>query len=101
MPSQRAQGKTLMNMWLDDDLLMLVEHARRKLGNDRSRFARDALVAYLRALGYPLEQNAGAPAIDRARINVGDVATHNSGYIGSVNVGDTTTTNNHLKKRKR
>jgi len=35
-----------------------------------------------------------------ARVAVGNVATHNSGFIGSVSVGDTAATHGETRKRK-
>lgn len=69
-------------MWIDADMRVLIEEARKKLGVDKSRFARDAIVYYLNSLGYGLDDTAGAPARNRPPIRAVFNGSHNAVTFG-------------------
>jgi len=70
MPSARAANRSVISLWLDDDLAALVDHACEAEGKDRSGYVREAIVEALQLRGYNLPAAAAAPARYRKPIDV-------------------------------
>jgi len=61
MPNKRDPNQKLLGIWMDKELMDLVDTGRRRIGQQRSQFVRESIIEKLRHLGYEVGYELALP----------------------------------------